>query len=120
MGNSSGPGEIAEHVVAGAVPARSPFDRVAGIAHPSAAAHARLEVRHLERDMIERRRLGRAHHHRRMVGVVAVEEVQRPAVIDLAKAQHVDQKGVALLNLRCVEIDVRDLARPVRASAVSL
>ena len=49
-----------------------------------------------------------------MVGVVAVEEVQRPAVIDLAKAQHVDQKGVALLKLRCVEIDVRDLARPVR------
>ena len=63
--------------------------------------------------MIERWRLGRAHHHRRMVGVVTMEEVQRPAVVDLAKSQHVDQERIALVELRRIEIHMCDLARPV-------
>ena len=93
--------------------ADAPFDRVAAVAHAAGAAHYVFAGRQFERDMIERRRRGLPRYDRAVVAGVAVEEMQRAAVIDVAEAERVDQEVVAGLEIGGVEVDVCDLARPV-------
>src|SRR5215469_14507464 len=81
--------EISEHVVARPMPADAPFDRKAAFAQTAGAAHDAVDVRHLERDMVERRRRT-ARERQDMVLIVAAEERHRPRLVDDTESEMVD------------------------------
>jgi hypothetical protein len=56
------------------MPARTPFDRVAGVFHAADAAHHRIAVGHFERDVVERRQAGFGENDRAMIAVGAMEK----------------------------------------------
>src|SRR3954470_7875547 len=100
------PAEIDEDVVAGSVPARPPFDRIAVLLHPAHAAHDRVEVRHLEGDVIQRRKPGLGEHDGAVLGAVAMQKPQRSVLVDLPEAERLGEKAMAGVEVQGVEIDV--------------
>src|ERR1051326_9028237 len=68
--------EVAEYVVAGAVPSRAPGARVARLAQPADAVHDSVEIAHLEGDVVERGNV-RIYVGDGMVRAVAAQEPHR-------------------------------------------
>jgi len=107
------------HYCPARAPPRAPFDRVAVLLHAPHAAHHRVEFGHFESDMIERRQFGLGQHDRAMIGISAVQEPQRPILVDQPKAERLREEGKARVEVARVEVNVRDLARRSGASALS-
>jgi len=87
------------------VPARSPFDGAAVVAHAAGAAHHRFQVRHFERNVIKRRSAGEAEHDAVMIGI-AGQKAQPPGGVGEPEAERVAITGEGSVRVAIVESDV--------------
>ena len=91
MTSSFGPDEIGEDVVARPVAADAPFDGEAGLAHAPGAAHDRIDVDHLEGDVMQRRALAVGERDAVVIHI-AIEEGERARLVDQAEAEHLAEE----------------------------
>ncbi len=108
-----GTGEIGEDIVARPMPADTPFDRMAALAHRAAHAHHAVEIRHLEGDMVERRPHRHTANDERMMVDVAIEEAVRLRLVDDPEAEYLRHVGAHRVVGAAVQVEMGDLRHPV-------
>src|SRR6185437_14712971 len=104
--------KIAEHIVAGAVAARTPFEAAAVVAHAAGATHYRFKIGHFKGYVIDRPSAGKSKHHAVVIGV-AREKTQPPRGVGERKAERVAIAGERRIAVAGVDVDVGKLAWPV-------
>src|SRR5579872_3633066 len=107
------PDEIREDIIARPMPSDAPFDCKAAFAQTAGAAHDTVDIRHFERDMVERRRRA-ARERQDVMLIVATEERHRPRLVDDAESEMVDVERADRVDIGGIEHDMRDTHRPVR------
>src|SRR5262249_17002743 len=75
-------------------------------------AHHRIEIGHFECHVIERGAPVAAYDKRIVVSVVGVKERERNRLVDQPESQHLDEETRRNGEVRAVDIDMGDFARP--------
>ena len=72
-----------------------------------------VDIRHLERDVIERAKIGLGEHDRAVIGAGAAQKPERRILVDHLKAERPGEEPQACIEVAGIEIDVRYLARTI-------